>query len=243
MAADISGMLNALKAWQKAVRRLRKKGQSLQSQEAILAQTRQSVLVFLEDAQIQAAVDALVQQAIAPSSLTAADLQNQLKRQPAPIVTTELQTLRSLAVSRKQLEQLLDQFLQLSTDTADEQAETLDCPLENTQEIKDHFLTLSVVIPQAYKEAASLSRKQKKARKRDLTLGTLNMTIGIGLLAGNTQLDTAIANASYILGGNALITALHNLIGQVETPTAAIGSTDPAVDSSKAALRAGTGVD
>lgn len=207
MTADISGLLIALKQWKKEVSQLRKKGESLETREAKVEKARQAVLRHLENEQIQKEVEGLIEQAIAPGSFSGKDLRNMLHRCPETLISTELQTIHHMAVSRKELNLLVNTFLQ-GADKAQ--------PIDNTRQLKEDFIQLSLVIPQSYKETSTLGRKRKKRRKRDLTLGMLDTAIGIGLLVGNTQLDSAVANASYILGGNALISALKNIVGQLD---------------------------
>ncbi|MEO1298027.1 MAG: hypothetical protein AAFW75_20060, partial [Cyanobacteria bacterium J06636_16] len=151
--------------------------------------------------------------AMAPTSTTPEELRAILVKHPQPLLSIELQTVHPLTVNPEDLEEIVYVFLR----SPDE-----DKPIADSQELRTIFTQLSEVIPQKYEATKDLSRKQKKRRRRDLTLGTLHTALGIGLLAGNTQLDiistdvSYIANASYILGGNALLNAMKNLIGHVE---------------------------
>ncbi|MBE7380050.1 MAG: hypothetical protein F6J95_001400 [Leptolyngbya sp. SIO1E4] len=208
MASDMAGLLSALKQWKKGVKKLKKKGVPAQTRTQAVEQARQAVLDYLAADPIADELDELIQRAVAPDSPSVKDVRETLVKHPHPIVAVELKTVQPLAVSHKDLETLIGTFLQ----TPDEEK-----PIASTQELKDMILHLSLVIPQEYQAATELSRKPKKRRKRDLTLGTLQTALGLGLLAGNSQLESAIAGYSYILGGNALILAMQNLVGTLKT--------------------------
>lgn len=205
--SDISELLVALREWQKSVKQLKKKGKSPQVRSQQLEKARRKVLHYLSNPAIVEEIDELIQTAIAPESPSAEDVRQTLIENPEPLVKTELQTVTPLSVKRKNFEKLTDTFLE----TPDN-----DKPVADTDDLKTIFLKLSLTIPQEYQETVQLSRKPKKRRRRDLALGTLQTVLGIGLLAGNTQVESFIANSSYILGGNALMQAMQNLIGRLE---------------------------
>lgn len=213
MASHISGLLSALKQWQKAINKLGKKGDSSISRKKQLDNARAQVLTHLTAEPVAEEIDELIQQAIAPDGTSAEALREILVKHSEPIVSIELKTVHPLTVSQKDLEEVVYVFLRASDK---------DKPLANSQELQAVFNQLSQAIPQEYKATRALSRKQKKRRRRDLTLGTLHTALGVGLLAGNTQLDlisadvSYIANASYILGGNALLNAMKNLVGHLD---------------------------
>ena len=213
MASHISGLLSALKQWRKAINKLGKKRDNPLTRKKRLDQAREHVLAYLAAEPVTVDMDELIQQAIAPASLSAESLRTILVKHPEPIVSIELKTIHPLAASQKDLEKVVYTFLRTPDD---------DKPIADSQELHAIFTQLSEVIPQEYQATNRLSRKQKKRRRRDLTLGTLHTVLGVGLLAGNTQLDlisadvSYIANASYILGGNALINSMKNLIGQLD---------------------------
>lgn len=207
MASDISEALLALKGWEKAVKKYRKKGfvDSEQIQKA--EETRQKVLAHLSSTPVSEEIDELIQRAIAPDSTSAADVRETLVKHPEPLISVELKTVHPLAVSHKDLETVIDAFLRTPDD---------EKPIASSEELKDIFVKLSLIIPQEYKAATKLSRKPKKRRKRDLTLATLLTTIGVGLIIGNSQLSSPASDYSYILGGNALILAVQNLVGSLK---------------------------
>ncbi|NER82920.1 MAG: hypothetical protein F6K42_25865 [Leptolyngbya sp. SIO1D8] len=207
MASDMAGLLRALKRWRKGIKQIRKKGHSAQEPDHKIEQAREEVLAYLSSEAIADDLDSLIQKAIAPDSTSVETIRETLIKQPEPIVAVELKTIHPLAVSQKDLEKLIGTVLK----TPDKEK-----PIANSQELKQMMIQLSLVIPEEYKAAAVLSRKPKKRRKRDLTLGTLQTVIGLGLLAGNSQLDASAADYSYILGGNALILAMQNLVGLLE---------------------------
>lgn len=207
MAAEITELLIALKAWQKAVKQLKHQGKSPQEKAQQLEQAERQVLACLEAAAVTAEIDALIQTARTDQAFDAETVHQQLRRDPDTLLSTELQTLRPMTTSRTKLDQLADEYLK-----------SRDRPhsLDDSEQLHKIFAALSSSILTEYQQSVAMSRKPKKQRRRDLTLGTLQTAVGIGLLAGNTQIDSAFASASYILGGNALITALQNLVGQFE---------------------------
>ncbi|MEM0981746.1 MAG: hypothetical protein AAGH78_15920 [Cyanobacteria bacterium P01_H01_bin.58] len=204
MPSDIPGLLTALKKWRKSVKKLRKKGKPLETREQKVAKARQQVLKHLGAESVTDDIDGVIHQAIAPDGTPVEAVRETLIKHPVPIIGTELRTIHPLAVSRKELETLIQEFLQTPDD---------EKPVADSEELRKVFVQLSLTIPEAYKATSELSRKQKKRRKRDLTLGTLNTAIGIGLIAGNSQLGTNVADYSYLLGGNALMLAMRNIVG------------------------------
>ncbi|MGF1523144.1 MAG: hypothetical protein ACFBSF_12585 [Leptolyngbyaceae cyanobacterium] len=213
MPSHISGLLLALKQWQKAVYRLGRKDKPSHPQAKQLDAAQAKVLTYLEADPVTEEIDELIQQAIAPNSTSPEELRTILVKHSQPLLAVELQTLHPLTFNPQDLEEIVYVFLRSSDE---------DKPVASSQELRNIFVQLSQIIPQEYQATKELSRKQKKRRRRDLTLGALHTALGIGLLAGNTQLDmistdvSYIANASYILGGNALLNAMKNIIGQVE---------------------------
>jgi ribosome-binding protein aMBF1 (putative translation factor) len=207
MASEVTELLIALKAWQKAVKQLKHQGKSTQEKMQQLEQAERQVLDCLEAAAVTTEIDALIQTATDSQALDAGTLRQRLRRDPDALLSTELQTLRPMTTSRTQLDQLVDEYLK----TRDRPQ-----PLDDPEQLHKLFAVLSSTVLAEYQQSIAMSRKPKKQRRRDLTLGTLQIAVGIGLLAGNTQIDSAFASASYILGGNALITALQNLVGQFE---------------------------
>lgn len=205
--SEIEQLLQALKDWQKAVNQLTKKKMPLSAAEAQLAQAQQAVLAHLADEAIADKLDKLIYKAIATHH-SAETVRETLIKDGASLITIELKTVHPLSVSQHDLEQLIEQFLT----TPDH-----DKPLTSSDEVQSAFRQLSEAIAQAYPATQPLSRKPKKRRRRDLAMGTLQTALGVGLLAGNTQMEPTVAGASYILGGNALLAAIANLIGRLPT--------------------------
>mgnify|MGYP001793863318 FL=1 len=205
--SEIDQLLRALKDWQKAVNQLTKKKVPLPAAEAQLAQAQQAVLAHLADEAIADKIDKLIYQAIADCQ-SAEAVRETLIKDGASLITIELKTVHPLSVSQHELEQLIERFLT----TPDH-----DQPLTSSDEVQSAFQQLSAAIAQAYPATQPLSRKPKKRRRRDLAMGTLQTALGVGLLAGNTQMEPTVAGASYILGGNALLAALANLVGRLPT--------------------------
>ena len=206
MASKVTELLLALKDWQKAFKKFRKRGKSSKNSKQQLEQAQNKVLRYLESESVMAEVDALIQEAIASDDYTVEALREALIKDAESLISIELRTVHPLAISRKELEKIVDAFLQ-TPDT--------ERPITSSNHLKAAFVQLSETIPTAYQASTQLSRKPKKRRRRDLAMGSLRTIIGTGLVAGNTQLDSDIANWSYILGGNALLSALQNLVGEV----------------------------
>lgn len=214
MTAAIADLLTALDDWQTAIQQFKKKGISWPAKEQQLAQAEQRVLRCLEAETVAQEIAALIAAAIAAKSPTAEDLRASLINDAEPLLTIELRTVQALAVSRKDLEKVVAAFLA----TPD-----IDPPITSLEELKQAFFRLSATLPRQYRDSIKLSRKPKKVRRRDLSMATLQTAIGIGLVAGNTQMDSTVANSSYILGGNALMNALQNFVGHREGESQSVG--------------------
>lgn len=207
MASEVKALLIALKEWQKAVQQLKHQGKSTPEKAQQLAQAERQVLACLASTTVTAEIDELMQTATTTPALDPQAVRQLLRHEPDTLLSTELQTLRPMTTSRTKLDRLVEAYLQ----TRDRSQ-----PLDDPEQLHQMFAVLSATILAEYQQSVAMSRKPKKQRRRDLMLGTLQTAVGIGLLAGNTQIDSAFASASYILGGNALITALQNLVGQFE---------------------------
>jgi hypothetical protein len=110
-SSDIEGLLKALKAWQKAVRQITSKDLSADAKQKSLEDARNQVLDYLETDSVAGEIDALIQQAIAPNSLTPDDVRRTLIQDSDPLLAIELRTVHPLSVSRKDLETLVHEFL------------------------------------------------------------------------------------------------------------------------------------
>jgi len=207
MTAAIAELLQALREWQSAIQQFKHQGIPWSAKEHQLAQAEQRVLRALESEAVASEMAALIKAAIATESSTAEDLRARVRQDADALLTIELRTVQPLAVSRKDLEKVVETFLT----TPD-----IDQPFTSLEELKQAFFRLSASLPRQYRDSMHLSRKPKKRRRRDISMATLQTAIGIGLVAGNTQMDSTIANSSYILGGNALMTALQNFVGHLE---------------------------
>ncbi|WP_204138644.1 hypothetical protein [Halomicronema sp. CCY15110] len=206
MASEITELLVALRAWQKAVKQLKHSGTTTAERQQVLGAAQQQVLSQLAKSAVEAEIEALIQSA-ATASGAMEELRSRLRPDPAPFVSTELDSIHPLGVSHNTFQQVIADYLR-SPDA--------DHPIGNSQQILRMFTALNDAVLTEHEETIALSRKPKKRRRRDLSLGTLQTAIGIGLVAGNTQMDSTVANSSYILGGNALLTALQNFVGRIE---------------------------
>lgn len=207
MASQVTELLVALKEWQKAVKQLKHQGKSPQEKAQQLEAAEQKVLSILTSETVTAEIDELIHAAAANHDLDIEAVRQLWRCHPENLLSTELETIRPMTISRTKFDRLASESLKMR-----DRAHALD----NSAELHKIFAALTAAIGEAHQQSIEMSRKPKKQRRRDLTLGTLQTAVGIGLLAGNTQIDSAFASASYILGGNALITALQNLVGQFE---------------------------
>ncbi len=207
MTADITDLLLALKTWQKAVKHLNRQDQSLVERQQQLEQASQQVLHYLSNDTVVAEIESLMQQANQANGPSAQAVFNALQRDPDTLISVELRSLQPLNISRTQFQKGAMPAPRAAPDAA--------C-LEDSEQVQKVFLLLSSALAEAYQATTDLSRKPKKRRRRDVTLGALQTLLGVGLLAGNTQMEISFANASFILGGNALLSALQNLVGQVD---------------------------
>ncbi|MGF1458755.1 MAG: hypothetical protein ACFBSG_06985 [Leptolyngbyaceae cyanobacterium] len=208
MASEIAKLLVALRQWQTAVDNYGHKQTSWSKKEQQLTKAEKRVIDCLKSQEVVTELEALIARAIASRDRSAEDVRAELIKNADPLLTVELRTVHPLGISRKELDKIVAYFLT----TPDE-----DQPVQATEDLQTAFLKVSPAIAKQYRQTAKLSRKPKKQRRRDLALGTLQTAIGMGLLAGNTQMETSlIAHSSYILGGNALMSALNNLVGQLD---------------------------
>ncbi|NEQ43613.1 MAG: hypothetical protein F6K00_08665 [Leptolyngbya sp. SIOISBB] len=205
MASAVTELLVALRAWQKAVKQLKHQGKPPEERQQQLQVAEQQVLVQLAKKPVEAEIDDLIQTAAAAA--TTAELRSLLRQDPAPFLSAELGSIHPMGVSHNTFNQVITEYLKTA------EAER---PLDGSQQILQIFTALNEAVLAEHQATIALSRKPKKQRRRDLSLGTLQTAIGIGLVAGNTQMDFTIANSSYILGGNALLTALQNFVGRLE---------------------------
>lgn len=203
MAAAVTELLIALKAWQKAVKQLKHPDSSLEERQQQLQAAEQEVLKQLATEAVADEINRLIQSATASEQATTA-LHSQLRQNPEGFVSKELESIHPLGVSHNTFNQVIAEYLKTP------EAER---PLDDNQQILKIFAALNDAVLAEHQATIALSRKPKKRRRRDLSLGTLQTAIGIGLVAGNTQMDSTIANSSYILGGNALLAALQNFVG------------------------------
>jgi hypothetical protein len=206
MASEVTDLLVALRAWQKAVQQLKHPGATAEARQQVLCAAQQQVLTHLAQSSVEAEIDALIQAAATASGATD-DLRSRLRQDPAPFVSTELGSIHPMGVSHNTFQQVIADYLR-SPDAAQ--------PLDGSQQLLKIFTALNDAVLTEHEETIALSRKPKKRRRRDLSLGTLQTAIGMGLVVGNTQMDSTVANSSYILGGNALLTALQNFVGRIE---------------------------
>ncbi|MEM9117205.1 MAG: hypothetical protein AAGD09_04905 [Cyanobacteria bacterium P01_F01_bin.56] len=209
MASEVTELLVTLKEWQKAIQQLRHQGKTAEDRQQQLEQASKKVLQCLSDDTVEAKIEALIQEASQFCEQSAQAGHDLLKKAPETLITVELSSLHPLNVSRTQFQRGAIAPLPAPSDEP--------C-LEDLEQVQRIFVLLSSALAQEHQATTTLSRKPKKRRRRNITLGALQTLLGIGLLAGNTQLEMRFANASYILGGNALLSALQNLVGENPKP-------------------------
>lgn len=206
MAAAMTELLVALRAWQKAVQQLKHQGKTPEERQQQLQVAAQQVLRQLAKTPVEAEIDALIQTAVTASEPTS-KLRSRLRQEPDPFLSAELGSIQPMGISHHTFHQVITAYLKTAEAAY---------PLDDSQQLRQIFTALNEAVLAEHQATIVLSRKPKKQRRRDLSLGTLQTAIGIGLVAGNTQMDSTIANSSYILGGNALLTALQNFVGRLE---------------------------
>lgn len=206
MAAEVTELLVALREWQKAVKQLKHQDKTPEERQQQLQAAEQRVQKQLAAAAVDAEINDLIQAATASSTATE-ELRSRLQQTPESFLSAELDSIHPLGVSHTTLNKLAAAYLKHPDQ---------EQPLDDSAQIQQMFAMLSSAVLAEHQATIALSRKPKKQRRRDLSLGTLQTAIGIGLVAGNTQMDSTLANSSYILGGNALLTALQNFVGRLE---------------------------
>ncbi|MEM1310651.1 MAG: hypothetical protein AAGF98_14350 [Cyanobacteria bacterium P01_H01_bin.153] len=206
MASAVTELLIALREWQKAVKQLKHQGKSPQERQQQLEVASQKVLEKLAITAVEEEINDLIQSSTS-SEPASVKLRLLLRRHPEPFLSAELESIYPMGISHTTLQKVIAEYLK---------APDPEPSLDSSQQILKLFARMNSVALAEHQASIALSRKPKKRRRRDLSLGTLQTAIGIGLVAGNTQMDSTVANSSYILGGNALLTALQNFVGRVE---------------------------
>lgn len=207
MDPDIKLLLIVLKHWQQACKKLDRAIPSSTAAEAQLAAIAEQIKVLLQQEEVVSTIDELIART-QPHIIADQDaLRNKLIANQETIIAAEVRAAEPLQLSREDI--LRSVLLYLHNQPNDKY-------LMSSQELLTWFLKLHAEIIQQYVAARSLPRKQKKRRKRNIAAAVSLTAVGIGLILSNTPYDTIPAAYSYILGGNALIQALRDLIGEAD---------------------------
>jgi hypothetical protein len=209
MDTDIRSLLEALAQWRKACKKLEGAVPDRVSAEQEVSRAQAQVTTLLREDRIAEAFDQLIQANSAPaepSEMRQKAVRNYLTHKQEDLIAAEMRTVQPLQISRRELSQIIAAYLQ---------AQPQELPL-SSHDIPDLFPQLTEAIVQQYAASRSLPRQQKKRRKRKVATGVTFTMIGLGLMAGNSQSAATIATYSYILGGNALLQAVRDLIGEAD---------------------------
>lgn len=206
MSPDIKNLLEALEEWRRAYEKLETAVPNRMEAERAVALSYERVLATLQNQEVLKSVTQFLQSSTPKAQAVATSLnwQQELSHSPEAIISTELQSARPLQLKRKDLTKLILAYLK-----------TPDALLEVTDgdELVALFPELHEQAVAQLAESRSLSRKEKKYRKRKIATGVTFTVAGFGLIASNLYVGAPTATFSYILGGNALFQATRDLIG------------------------------
>ncbi|MCS6812130.1 MAG: hypothetical protein NZ772_00925 [Cyanobacteria bacterium] len=210
MDPEIKLLLVVLKHWQQACKKLDRAIPSATAAEAQLATIAEQIKFLLQQEEVVSTIDELIARTQPHVAANPEAVRSELATNREAIITAEVQAAEPLQLSREDV--LRSVLLYLHNQPNDKY-------LMSSQELLTWFLKLHVEIIQQYVAARSLPRKQKKRRKRNIAAAVSLTAVGVGLILSNTPYETIPAAYSYILGGNALIQALRDLIGEADSST------------------------
>ncbi len=206
----VTDLLAAIETWQLAVATLVKSGRKRSAKEKAIAKASQAIIEQLQDPALQTAINELMQQAQGTLAAAIAQLNQDLLKHREPLIARELETIRALYISQKQFHRLVEAYLKNRHRPYLQDA----AALESLATVTAYFEQLQPTLLETVEQLRALPRKPKKARKREVGRGSAFAAMGLALLAANTLIDDRQTQAtSYILGGNALLKAIHDLIG------------------------------
>ena len=201
----IHQFLESIDRWRKAISNLKQGGRQLEAKANHVKAAGKTVVTLLEDSQVAEAIASLMASANANLPEVAQELHQRLLHQPDRLVSREMESLGPLQLKRKELETLVLAYCHSLQNNKTFPA---------ADQLPAHFMSLQSALMEEIEATRPLNRKQKKRRKRQIATGILFTVSGLGLLAGNTLVDSNLAGASYILGGNALMQAVRDLVGE-----------------------------
>jgi ribosomal protein L17 len=207
---SVASVLAAIKTWQKTVDKLIKSGKKRSAKEKAIARASQEVIKKLQDPALQAAINDLMQTAQGDLDAAIAQLNQDLLQHRETLIARELESIQVLHISQKQFQHLVETYLH----TRHRQPLREAAALEDLATATAYFEQLQPALFQTLRQLNTLPRKPKKARKRELGRSSAFASVGLALLAGNTLFTFhQHQSASYILGGNALLKAMQDVIG------------------------------
>jgi len=225
MESKLRVTLETLKQWKKAMIRLRNGGEDVGDRQAQVNHLSQQLVALLEQPEVTTELNRLIDNARDLSPKEFDQLQAELGHPPRSLIETERRSIAPIMPSGREWNLLLAEYRKMQAEedlaalskSADADASTNLTTLPvDTQMLIQQFSELQAVLLKDLEASRQMGRKPKKRRKRRITLGVLQTTIGIALLVGNTRLFQDFPNASYILGGNSLIQAMRDLMGEEE---------------------------
>ncbi|WP_421656464.1 hypothetical protein [Leptothermofonsia sp. ETS-13] len=203
MNSDIKVLLEAIRDWRKACKQLEAAIPNGKTAEMNAERAQSRVLSILQEDSISEVLEQFVQSHY--SRIALQNEVNNLEGDRDRIISIETRATQPLNLSRRDLNCIITSYLESNFE------EKLDPNHSNFAEL---FAQLHKSIIDQYRISRDLPRKQKKQWKRKVTIGVTFSAIGLGLIAGNTQLSTSFSIYSYLLGGNALLQAIRDLIGE-----------------------------
>jgi hypothetical protein len=206
----MAALLDALHQWHRAVAVLAKGGKGRTGKEKTMLKAGRRVITLLQDPAVAEAVNQLMAETQPRLESATEQLNQELIKHREPLLSRELETIRVLHLSRRQFATLVNDYVE------NRHAPALTNPpqIETVEMTADYFEQLQQGILATLQAAKTMPRKPKKARKREVTRGATFAAVGLGLLAANTLLDALqTRSVSYILGGNALMKAIDDLLG------------------------------
>ncbi|MBE9100185.1 hypothetical protein [Vacuolonema iberomarrocanum] len=223
MEANLRVTLETLKQWEKAMIRLRNGGEDLGDRQAQVNRLSQQLITLLQHPKVATELNRLIDNARTLSPEEFDQLQTELEHPSRSLVESERRSLLPLMPSGREWERLLAEYRKMqATQDPDtppkpansEPSDSLKTLPTDTQMLVQQFSQMQATLVEHLEASREMSRKPKKRRKRRISLGILQTTVGIALLVGNTRVFQDHPNASYILGGNSLIQAMRDLMGE-----------------------------
>ncbi|MEO1149094.1 MAG: hypothetical protein AAFY26_26415 [Cyanobacteria bacterium J06638_22] len=223
MEANLRVTLETLKQWEKAMIRLRNGGEDLGDRQVQVKHLSQQLIALLQHPEVATELNRLIDKARALSPEAFGQLQAELVNPARSLVESERRSLLPLMPSSREWELLMGEYRKMQVDPAIDtppksadsaSSESLKALPTDTQVLIQQFSQMQATLLEQLEVSREMSRKPKKRRKRRISLGILQTTLGVALLVGNTRVFQDHPNASYILGGNSLIQAMRDLMGE-----------------------------